>query len=144
MYNSEWQRIVRATEIVTGFGMTLTGLQTCGDYMFSGHTAYLTIFNHLITECKFDCTKNAVWLSVCFQPVDLDLTALLTRSNHIKTIQKLLASKRTKFLEDSLMSLKKKKRFKIIVNAKLFSRSNWPFLNPIFLQLELNGRSTHL
>ena len=52
MYNSEWQRVVRATEIVLGFGMSLTGLQTCGDYMFSGHTAYLTMFNHLITECK--------------------------------------------------------------------------------------------
>ena len=53
MYNSEWQRVVRATEIVTGFGMSLTGVETCGDYMFSGHTAYLTIFNHLITECKY-------------------------------------------------------------------------------------------
>nr|CAB3265853.1 sphingomyelin synthase-related protein 1-like [Phallusia mammillata] len=50
MYNSKWQRITRATEIVTGLGMSLTGLQTCGDYMFSGHTAYLTLFNHLITE----------------------------------------------------------------------------------------------
>uniref|UniRef100_F6XKA8 SAM domain-containing protein n=1 Tax=Ciona intestinalis TaxID=7719 RepID=F6XKA8_CIOIN len=50
MYHSAWQRFVRATEIVAGFGMTLTGVHTCGDYMFSGHTAYLTLFNHLITE----------------------------------------------------------------------------------------------
>ncbi|CAK8671030.1 unnamed protein product [Clavelina lepadiformis] len=50
MYNSAWQRISRATEIVLGMGMTLTGVHSCGDYMFSGHTAYLTLFNHLITE----------------------------------------------------------------------------------------------
>uniref|UniRef100_H2YCU7 Sphingomyelin synthase-like domain-containing protein n=1 Tax=Ciona savignyi TaxID=51511 RepID=H2YCU7_CIOSA len=50
MYNSSWERLVRATEIMVGCGMTLTGVHTCGDYMFSGHTAYLTLFNHLITE----------------------------------------------------------------------------------------------
>jgi len=52
MYNSMWQRVTRATTIVLGFGMSITGVHTCGDYMFSGHTAYLTLFNHLITECK--------------------------------------------------------------------------------------------
>lgn len=43
-------RLRRAFEIFSGGGMTLTGLKTCGDYMFSGHTIVLTLLNHLITE----------------------------------------------------------------------------------------------
>lgn len=43
-------RLKRALEIFCGGGMTITGLKTCGDYMFSGHTIVLTLLNHLITE----------------------------------------------------------------------------------------------
>jgi len=49
-YPSMAGRIERATNIVLGLGMSLTGVHTCGDYLFSGHTAYLTLFNHFITE----------------------------------------------------------------------------------------------
>jgi len=45
--------------------MALTGVQTCGDYMFSGHTVYLTIFSHFITEYvprRFYLIHSASWI----------------------------------------------------------------------------------
>lgn len=43
----------RAFAIWSGFGMTLTGVHTCGDYMFSGHTVVLTMLNFFVTECEY-------------------------------------------------------------------------------------------
>ncbi|XP_062319207.1 sphingomyelin synthase-related protein 1-like [Osmerus eperlanus] len=50
MYGDSWGKLQRAIAIWSGFGMTLTGVHTCGDYMFSGHTVVLTILNFFVTE----------------------------------------------------------------------------------------------
>lgn len=43
-------RINKAYTIWSGLGMTIQGVRTCGDYMFSGHTVALTLLNFFITE----------------------------------------------------------------------------------------------
>ncbi|MEQ2179108.1 Sphingomyelin synthase- protein 1 [Goodea atripinnis] len=50
MYGDMWAKLQRAVAIWSGFGMTLTGVHTCGDYMFSGHTVVLTMLNFFVTE----------------------------------------------------------------------------------------------
>ena len=47
------ERIQQAYLIWQGGGMSIQGVRTCGDYMFSGHTVVLTLMNFFITECKF-------------------------------------------------------------------------------------------
>ncbi|OWA51986.1 Sphingomyelin synthase-related protein 1 [Hypsibius exemplaris] len=43
-------RLRQALVIARGFGMSIQGVRTCGDYMFSGHTVVITVLNHFITE----------------------------------------------------------------------------------------------
>ncbi|KAG8135166.1 hypothetical protein E2320_008210 [Naja naja] len=50
LYGNVWAKLQRAFAIWSGFGMTLTGVHTCGDYMFSGHTVVLTMLNFFVTE----------------------------------------------------------------------------------------------
>ncbi|KAJ3610262.1 hypothetical protein NHX12_022356 [Muraenolepis orangiensis] len=50
MYGDTWGKMQRALAIWSGFGMTLTGVHTCGNYMFSGHTVVLTMLNFFVTE----------------------------------------------------------------------------------------------
>ncbi|CAG09404.1 unnamed protein product, partial [Tetraodon nigroviridis] len=49
-YDDTFAKIERALAIWSGFGMTLAGVQTCGDYMFSGHTVVITMLNFFVTE----------------------------------------------------------------------------------------------
>lgn len=44
------ERFKRALEIWIGCGLYITGLRTCGDYLFSGHTTCLTLLNFFISE----------------------------------------------------------------------------------------------
>ncbi len=53
MYGDAWAKVQRALEIWSGLGMSLTGVHTCGDYMFSGHTVVLTMLNFFVTECEY-------------------------------------------------------------------------------------------
>lgn len=53
IYGDMWAKLQRAIAIWSGFGMTLTGVHTCGDYMFSGHTVVLTMLNFFVTECEY-------------------------------------------------------------------------------------------
>lgn len=46
-----WTKMSQAYLIWRGGGLSLMGVRTCGDYMFSGHTATLTLLNFFITEC---------------------------------------------------------------------------------------------
>ncbi|XP_021179873.2 sphingomyelin synthase-related protein 1 isoform X2 [Fundulus heteroclitus] len=56
-YGDTWGKIQRALAIWSGFGMTLTGVQTCGDYMFSGHTVVITLLNFFVTESEIDSPR---------------------------------------------------------------------------------------
>lgn len=44
------RRLAQAYDIWSGAGMSVRGVRTCGDYMFSGHTVALTLLNFFITE----------------------------------------------------------------------------------------------
>ncbi|KAI6243796.1 PAP2-C domain-containing protein [Aphelenchoides fujianensis] len=59
------QKLAQAWTIFSGAGMSLQGVRTCGDYMFSGHTTTLTLLNHFITEYTPDSAHGlhtACWI----------------------------------------------------------------------------------
>lgn len=49
-YDNWLERLSQAFMIWQGGGMSIQGVRTCGDYMFSGHTVTLTLLNFFITE----------------------------------------------------------------------------------------------
>ena len=62
-YGSWSERLHQAYLIWSGGGMSLKGVRTCGDYMFSGHTVVLTLLNFFITECEWLlCSRSLAML----------------------------------------------------------------------------------
>lgn len=55
------RRLRQAYDIWSGAGMSVRGVRTCGDYMFSGHTVALTLLNFFITECE--CSHRVTYFS---------------------------------------------------------------------------------
>ncbi|KAI5102067.1 sphingomyelin synthase-related protein 1, partial [Silurus meridionalis] len=65
MYGDIWAKLLRSLQIWSGFGMSLTGVHTCGDYMFSGHTVILTMLNFFVTEytpSKWHILHTLAWV----------------------------------------------------------------------------------
>lgn len=49
-YETLTNQVYGAWNILTGAGLYVSGVRTCGDYMFSGHTVWLTLTTHFISE----------------------------------------------------------------------------------------------
>ncbi|VDL59181.1 unnamed protein product [Hymenolepis diminuta] len=65
VFHSFKERLERAAAIWFGMGMTLQGVRTCGDYMFSGHTTVITLLNFFITEYtpqRLSRLHNLTWM----------------------------------------------------------------------------------
>jgi hypothetical protein len=68
-YDDIYAKIRQAFRIWYGMGMSIRGVRTCGDYMFSGHTTVVTLLNHFITEYTPDDWHNlhtASWVMNLF------------------------------------------------------------------------------
>jgi hypothetical protein len=50
-YSSLLSMVRQSLLILFGGGMSLNGIQSCGDYIFSGHTVVLTVLNYFIITC---------------------------------------------------------------------------------------------
>lgn len=49
-YGSLTNKLYGAWNILSGVGLYASGVRTCGDYMFSGHTVWITLTSHFISE----------------------------------------------------------------------------------------------
>jgi len=68
-YGSWANRLRNAYIIWSGAGLSVQGVRTCGDYMFSGHTVSLTLLNFFITEYtsrRIYFLHTFTWLCNCF------------------------------------------------------------------------------
>lgn len=62
-------KIERTFLIWSNGGMSLRGVRTCGDYMFSGHTVFVTMYNFFITEYSphsFHMLHTVTWVMNLF------------------------------------------------------------------------------
>ncbi|KAI3386922.1 hypothetical protein SNEBB_004270 [Seison nebaliae] len=72
--------LLRAWRIITHLGMTLHGVKTCGDYMFSGHTTILTLLTFFITEY----TPSSFYLlhTICWSLTGVGIFCTLAAHEH--------------------------------------------------------------
>jgi len=65
-----WAKRLHAAYIIwSGGGMSIQGVRTCGDYIFSGHTVSLTLLNFFITEYttrSIYFLHTFTWVCNCF------------------------------------------------------------------------------
>ncbi|KAF1747530.1 hypothetical protein GCK72_023995 [Caenorhabditis remanei] len=63
------EKLHKAFHIWSNLGMSLHGVRSCGDYMFSGHTTVITIISHFITEytpADWTGLHTFTWVLNCF------------------------------------------------------------------------------
>jgi hypothetical protein len=63
------EKVKQAFHVWSRLGMSINNVQSCGDYMFSGHTTVLTLLNHFITEYTPDSwhfLHTATWVMNLF------------------------------------------------------------------------------
>jgi len=68
-YGTWTKRLHAAYVIWSGGGMSIQGVRTCGDYIFSGHTVSLTLLNFFITEYtsrRIYFLHTFTWVCNCF------------------------------------------------------------------------------
>jgi len=68
-YGTWAKRLHAAYVIWSGAGMSIQGVRTCGDYIFSGHTVSLTLLNFFITEYtsrRIYFLHTFTWVCNCF------------------------------------------------------------------------------
>jgi len=65
-----WPKRLHAAYVIwSGAGLSLQGVRTCGDYIFSGHTVSLTLLNFFITEYtsrRIYFLHTFTWVCNCF------------------------------------------------------------------------------
>jgi len=63
------EKLIQAWTIFSHLALSVSGVRTCGDYMFSGHSVMLTILNYFINEYTPDSWRGLhtfSWLLNCF------------------------------------------------------------------------------
>ncbi|KAI6191318.1 SAM domain-containing protein [Aphelenchoides bicaudatus] len=63
------EKLWQAYNIWIHGGMSIQGVRTCGDYLFSGHTSLITLLNHFISEYtpeSWHGLHSLIWTLNCF------------------------------------------------------------------------------
>lgn len=77
-FGSWYAKLTRTYEIWSGMGMSIQGVKSCGDYMFSGHTSCITLLNFFITECKISFRASFYQYCACIAEYGINTKFALT------------------------------------------------------------------
>lgn len=136
-HTTPWLLTTRVLQLMSGFGLSINGKQTfCGDFIFSGHTAILTMCYLIITEYSPDYPKRLFqllsWLSCIFSIVAVFMVLLARGHYTIDVIIAYFVTTRTFWIYHTLAnnaSLKKPGSHNYLARA-------WWF--PLFRYFEAN------